>query len=122
VPPGLQIDLKPELTTNPVSDAVVPASGIDALAASADLGQIDDRRQLAIGSQAPDRPAHQAGFASGSRRKHTGESLGRNHSEQCLIGLAPNVACTIRLNRSADDEKILCDFGWQRGNLTDWTD
>jgi hypothetical protein len=48
--------------------------------------------------------------------------LRRNGVEQAFVGTAPDVARTIGRNWPTDDEKVLCDFCWQRGNLTDGTD
>jgi hypothetical protein len=95
----------------------MPARGIDPLTAGTDLGQIDHRCHLPIGAQTPDCPSHQARFAGRARRQHIGESLRCNGSEQVFVGAAPDITGAIGRNRPADDEKILGDFCWQRGNL-----
>ena len=106
LPPGLQIDLEPELADDAIRDAVVPATGFGALAACANLAQVDDGRQLVLGPQLQNRAGHQARFAAAPRTQRVAESARAKALRELLISRTRYIALSIGLHRAADDEEI----------------
>src|SRR5690606_35379668 len=60
LPPALEIDLEAQLAQHAIRDAVVPARRVAALAAHADLAQIDDGRKLSGTTQIANRSRNEA--------------------------------------------------------------
>src|SRR5690606_41995635 len=73
LPPALQIDLEPELAQHAIRDAVVPARRIAALAAHADLTQVDDGRELTGTTQVANRSRNEARLAGRAGGEHRSE-------------------------------------------------
>ena len=111
LPPGLQVHLQPKFTQYPVGDTVGPTARFrpaGAFASHADLGQVHDGDQLALGAQVPDRTCHQAGLAAGLGSQDIAELPIANAAQQRLVGGSLHVAWPVRLNRTAYSEESAC--------------
>jgi hypothetical protein len=106
LPPGLQIELQPQLATDATRHAVKPATRIGTFTMGRDLTEIDDGRQLCFGPQYRADTQHQAGLSRSARCKHERETLPDNGIDEMLIRAALYIAAAVGLNGSADDEKL----------------